>query len=281
MLKGTLSSLYITMSKFSLFIWMLIFTSGISVSAAEGTEIILSKTIDVPDRTFSYENQTFEITEIGNYKTNQDISFTVDAPGADDMLIVLYDRDKLSTWFRRFSNTNGHAVAVIPANRTGEAGTYAIAISKERTIIDAIPVVISDYDLSVIPESTKIIAGKSFSVEVAISRDGVPVNVDNTVKVVLAKGSSSIEANATAAKTGVYEAHIEIPQSANGTFSLYSVITTERKVYMNYPEIVGVESGGYIDVLPPSAEKTPFVSGIITVLILRCAALFMRKIYGS
>lgn len=269
---------YKPMSKFLLFIWMLIFASSISVSVAEGTEIILSKTIDVPDRTVSYENQTFEIKEIGSYKTNQDIGFTVDAPGVDDMLIVLYDKDKLSTWFKRFYNTSGRVAGVIPANKTGEAGTYALTVSHGTNIIEAIPVVISDYDLSVIPKSNKVIAGNGFDVEVAISRDGVPVNVDNTVKVVLSKGSSSFETNASSTKTGAYEAHIEIPQAANGTFSLYSVIATERKVFMNYPEILAIASGGDIEIAPPSAgEKMPFVGGAVTLLILLGMALFIKK----
>lgn len=268
-----------TISKFSLFIFIFILVlSFIQVSVAEGTEITLSKTIEVPARTVSYDNQTFEITEIGGYRTNQDISFTVNAPGIDDMLIVLYDRDKLSTWFKRFSNTNGQVSAVVPANKTGEAGTYVLAVSADRNIIDAIPVVISDYDLSVIPEKTKVMAGDSLGVEVAIRKNGAPVNVDNTVKVVLVKGSSSIETNATATKAGVYEAQIEIPQAANGTFSLYSVIATEHKVFMNYPEILGIGGGGNIEIMPPPAgEKAPFASGAVTLLILLGIALFTRR----
>lgn len=253
------------------------FIPAVSAENNSRAEITLSRSLDVPDRTVSFENQTFEIVEIGNYKTNQDIGFTVDAPGIDDTLIILYDRDKLSIWFKRFNNTNGRVVGVIPASRTGEAGTYALAVSLDRNIISAVPIVISDYDLSVVPGSKKATAGKVFDVEVKISKKGIPVNVDNTVKVVLAQGSSSIGTNATNTKTGVYEARIEIPQSANGTYSLYSVITTERMVYMNYPEIVGAESGGYIEVLPPSAEKTPFVSGMITALILLSISWRMRK----
>jgi len=248
-----------------------------NAAAANKVEITLGRTIDVPDRTVSFDNQTFEITEMGNYKTNQDISFTIDAPGVEDMLVVLYDRDKLSTWFKRFSNASGRVVGLISANKTGEAGTYALAVSYERNIIGAIPVIISEYDLSVIPKNNKVVAGRRLDVEVKISKNGVPVNVENTVKVVLAKGSSSIEANATEGKTGVYEAHIEIPMPMNGAYSLYSVITTERKVYMNYPEMRGVESGGIIEILPPSAEKTPFVRGTVTMIILLGTILFMRN----
>jgi hypothetical protein len=224
----------------------------------------------------------FEITEIGSYKTNQDIGFSVDAPGVEDMLVVLYDRDQVSVWFKRFYNTSGRVVTAIPANKISEAGTYAITVSKERNIIDAIPVVISDYDLTVKPESNKLIAGKKFDVEVDISKNGVPVNTENTVKVMIAKGSASIETNATAIKPGVYKASIEIPQAANGTFSLYSVITTERKLNMNYPEILGIAGGGNIEITQPSPEKNiSFISWSTTMLTLLGAALFIRKRYEN
>ncbi len=246
-------------------------------ASANRAEITLSRTIDVPDRTVRFENQTFEITEIGSYKTNQEIGFTIDVAAVDNMLVVLYDRDKISTWFRRFNNANGRAASTIPANKTGEPGTYALAVSYENNIIGAIPVIISDYDLSVTTRSNKVIAGRTLDVDVMISKNGIPVDVDNNVKVVLAKGSSSFETNATFVKTGEYEANIEIPLSANGTFSLYSLVATERKVYMNYPEILGVESGGYVEILPPSAEKAPFLSGAAAMILLLNAVLFMRR----
>ncbi|MCX9083556.1 MAG: hypothetical protein OIN87_02020 [Candidatus Methanoperedens sp.] len=250
------------------------------INAAESAEITLTRSLDVPDRTVSFENQTFNIVEIGNYKINQDIGFTVDAPGVDEMLVILYDRYRLSVWFERFNSTNGRVVGVIPANKTGESGTYALTVSHNRSIISAIPIVISDYTISVVPEGKKTTAGKVFDVDVIIkNKKGIPVNVENTVKVVLAQGSSSIETNVTNKKIGEYVAHIEIPQSSNGTFSLYSVITTERKVYMNYPEILGVQSGGYIEIMQPSAEKAPMVNAAVMVFLLICARFFVRKNY--
>jgi len=270
------------MRNFILFLLILVITLNIAVGGENSAHITLSKSIDVPDKTVFFENRAFEITEIGNYKTNQEINFTVDAPGADDMLIVLYDRDKLSTWYERFSNTGGHAVVVIPSNKTDKAGMYAVTISHNRTMIGAVPVVISDYDMAVNPGSKQIISGNTLDVEVRISKNGIPINVNNTVKVVLAKGSSSFETNATAVKTGVYEAHLKIPLAANGTFSLYSVITTERKVFIKYPETIGIERGGYIEIQPPGErlpeERAPFVGLAAALAALLCAALLRRKL---
>lgn len=48
---------------------------------------------------------------------------------------------------------------------------------------------------------------------------------------------------------------------------------------MNYPAIVGVESGGYIEVLQPSTERAPFINRAIMRVLLICVSLFMRKNY--
>jgi hypothetical protein len=257
---------------------ILIIVSGITVSSAEKANIILSKTIDVPDRTITFENQTFDITDIGNYRTDEDIRFTIEAEKADDLLVILYDTEQLSIWFKRFTNTSGHIVAVIPSNRTDKTGTYAITVSKNRQIIGAIPLVVSDYDILLNTDSKKVMAGKTLRVDIDVNRNGTPVNVNDTIKVVLARGSSSIETNATRKNTGTYEASIEIPKPMNGTYSLYSVIATNYKVFNNYPEILGIKSGGYIEILPLSEEKkVPAVSNISVVLILLVTAICLRR----
>lgn len=266
------------MGKFLYLFLTLGIVSVITVGSAEKANIIMSKTIDVPDRTITFENQTFDITDIGNYRNDEDIRFTIEAEKADDLLVILYDTEQLSVWFKRFSNTSGHIVAVIPSNRTDNTGTYAITVSKNRQIIGAIPLVVSDYELLLNTESKNIMAGKTLRVNIEVNRNGTSVNVNDTIKVVLARGSSSIETNATKIKTGSYEANIEIPKPMNGTYSLYSVITTNYKVFNNYPEILGIKSGGYIEVLPYSEEKkVPEVSSISVVLIFLITTVFMRR----
>jgi hypothetical protein len=255
-----------------------IIVSSITVSTAEKANIILSESIDVPYRTITFENQTFEITNIGNYNTNENIRFTIEAEKADDLLVILYDTEQLSVWFKRFTNTSGHIVGVIPSNRTGKTGTYAITVSKNSQIIGAIPLVVSDYDILLNTDNKKLMAGETLRVDIDVNRNDSPVNVNDTIKVVLARGSSSIETNATKISTGLYEANIEIPKPMNGTYSLYSVITTNYKVFNNYPEILGIKSGGYIEILPYSDEKKlPAVSNISLVLILLVTAIGLRR----
>lgn len=260
-------------------LFFLIILSGITASSAEKANIILSKTIDVPDRTITFENQTFDITDIGNYGVDDDIRFTIEAEKSDELLVILYDSEQLSVWFKRFKNTSGHIVEVIPANRTEKTGTYAITVSKNRQIIGAIPLVVSDLDILVNTDSKKIMAGKALKVDINVNRNGIPVNINETVKVILTRGSSSLETNATRKGIGLYEANIEIPKPVNGTFSLYSVIATNYKVFNNYPEILGIKSGGYIEIIPYSEEKkAPDVSTFSVMLVLLITIYLRRRL---
>ena len=266
------------MGKFFYLFLILSIVSSIPVSAAEKADIIPSKTIDVPDRTITFENQTFDITDIGNYRNDEDIKFTIETEKADDLLVILYDTEQLSVWFKRFTNTSGHFVVVIPSNKTDKTGTYLITVSKNRQIIGAVPLVVSDYDILLNTDSKKVMAGKTLRFDINVNRNGTPVSVNDTVKVVLARGSSSIETNATKIKTGAYEANIEIPNPMNGTYSFYSVIATNYRVFNNYPEILGIKSGGYIEILPYSEEKkAPAVSNISVVLILLITVICLRR----
>ncbi len=266
------------MGKFFYLFLILSIVSSITVSSAEKADIILSKTIDVPDRTITFENQTFDITDIGNYRNDEDIKFTIEAEKSDELLVILYNTEQLSVWFKRFTNTSGHIVAAIPSNRTDKTGTYAITVSKDRQIIGAIPLVVSDYDILFNTDNKKVMAGKTLRVDIDVYRNGIPVDINDKVKVVLAKGVSSIETNMTRIRTGLYEANIEIPKSMNGTYSLYSVVATNHKVLNNYPEILGIKSGGYIEIFPYSEEKKiPAVSNISLVLILLVTAICLRR----
>jgi len=98
---------YFIMNKFFYVLLIITVTLSASIASAEKAEIILSKTIDIPDRTVSFENQVFDITHIGNFRKGEDISFYVETESSGDILVILYNSEQLSTWFKRFSNTSG------------------------------------------------------------------------------------------------------------------------------------------------------------------------------
>ncbi len=146
--------------------------------------------------------------------------------------------------------------------------------------------VIPEYDLS-ISSRAQIESGETLHVVVDINRDGVPVTVNETVKVVLSQGSTSFEGVATPIGTGKYEASIKIPVIASGSFSLYCTVTTDR-IILGRPEIIGAASYGTVDVVPSEAAPLASTSaataqppwkvyGLLAAVLLLVTAYLKRK----
>ena len=147
--------------------------------------------------------------------------------------------------------------------------------------------VIPEYDL-LISSTSRVESGETLDVVVDINRDGVPATVNETVKVVLSQGSTSFEGVATPIGTGKYEASINVPVIASGSFSLYCVVTTDR-VILGYSEIIGAASYGTVEVVSSEAAPPASTSAATTyppwtvyglfaaVLLLVTAYLVKRK----
>ena len=233
----------------------------IPCALASGATITLDSVIDTPDRTITYNDGMYEVTDIGIYRMDQDINVSVGVSEIQNFQISLIDNDKKPVWDRIIHHTGGHETVTIPAGTIKTPGTYALTIGHQRRILAMKPVVMSVYDLSV-SSASRVEPGETLHVVVNISRDGVPVTVDETVKVVLTQGSTLFEEMATPDGAGEYEAGINVPAIASGSFSLYCAVTTDRMI-LGYPEIIGAASYGTIDVVPPedvSPTPTPAIT---------------------
>ena len=242
---------------------------GLLAGSASGAIITFDKSLDVPDRNFTvtYEGSTFSFTiaDIGNYKIGENVSVTV-SEGVNNMRLVLFTVDKLTPWFKTFYGTPGSVTATIPANRFDSScpdvceddsdgyimgtGIYALAVQNRDVdpaqYFIAKPIIASEYDLIVTPNSSQVSAGSAIKVTVNISKNGTPVSAgNNTVKVTLFQDSTStsFEENALATATnGIYEANIRIPTNASGAYKLFAAITTNRNIYQDYPQTIGAAS---------------------------------------
>ncbi|MEA1944999.1 MAG: hypothetical protein U9N07_06690 [Euryarchaeota archaeon] len=233
----------------------------IPCALASSATITLDSVIDTPDRTITYDDEVYEITDIGIYRIDHDINASVSVSGIQSFQISLIDKDKKPVWDQIIYHTDGCETVIIPAGTTEIPGTYALTIWYQGQILAMKPVMISVYDLSV-SSASRVESGGILHVVVDINRDGVPVTVDETVKVVLSQGSTLFEGVATLNGAGEYEADINIPAIASGSFSLYCAVTTDRMI-LGYPEIIGAASYGTVDVIPPE-EVSPTYTPIAT-----------------
>jgi len=250
-------------------------------SCAAGATITFDKSLDVPDRDFTvtYEGSTFSYTvsDIGNYKTGEDIGVTVSG-GVSNMRLVLFTVDKLTPWFKPFNATSGSISTTIPANRFDSncpdvcddpnggykmgPGIYALVVQNldDSKYFIAKPVIVSEYSLSVAPNTTQTNPGSVIKVTVTVSKDGAPVSVaPNNVEVEFVQDSTSTHFGgyATATATGTYEATIQVPTNVSGSYRLYAAIATNRNIYQDYPELIGaVDYSGAITVPAPTSTSS-------------------------
>jgi PGF-pre-PGF domain-containing protein len=248
-------------------IFMAIIVSVLLAGNAGAAAITFDKSLDVPDRTFTWENNNYTITHIGNYKLNDIINVGITS-GTDTMLVSLYDADKLSVWHETKFNTGGQTSVSIPADTVIAPGIYGIVVSSkpDAIIIGANPLIISEYDMTVTPGSTQASPGSVIKVTVAVSKNGYPISVvPNNVNVTFVQDSTSTHFEGTTAATaitGTYEANIQIPSGASGSYRLYAAITTNRNIYQNYPELIGAASySGTIEIPTPSQTSTTSSGG--------------------
>ena len=228
-----------------------------TVLASDTTATItLDSIVDTPDRTVTHSGATYEITDIGVYRVDQDILVSVNISDGQSFQVSLINKHENTIWGTAIDGTGASeapatpVTLVIPAGTVGTPGAYALAVRHQGQILVAKPVVISVYDL-LISSDLVVEAGETLDVVVDINRDGVPVIANDTVKVVLSQGIVSFEEIAIPAGTGRYEAGIKIPAIASGDFSLYCAITTDRTV-LGYPETIGAASCEIVTVGAPA-----------------------------
>ncbi len=231
--------------------------------AHAGTTISLGNVIEIPHRTVTYEDTTYEIQDIGAYSLGDDINITINSTDINSFQLSLLDKDQNFLWNNMTYYTEGKTYVVMPGSAVTSPGTYVFAIFYQGDVQAVKPVVISSYKLSVNPETTMVAPGGILNVRV-----GVLPDTTQPVKVVLVRNSSSIESTANRTNMGEYEAEIRIPSSAYGEFSLYASIPSGNTV-LGYPELIGISSGGTVNVteIPTSTASSNPVYSVILIII--------------
>lgn len=232
------------------------------------TAISLDSTIDTPDRTVTYQGKTYEIQDIGSYQMGEKVNISINVTDISGFQLSLLDKNKNFMWNHMVYYTEGNAQVDMPDNVVTVPGTYAFAVFYQGDIMAVKPVVFSRYKLSVMPDTTTVAPGETLHVKVTVIPDtGIPM------KVILARNSSSLESSANRTGESLYEAEIKLPNSTNGRFSLYAALASGNMI-LGSPELVGVSSGGTIDVVEMSPES-PGISFLLVIISLLSAGILI------
>jgi hypothetical protein len=249
----------------------------VTQTAAADTKITLSHSIDTPDRTVSYENNTYEIQDIGFYHIKDPVNITITTKDIKSYTIALLDTKMNFLWYQIVYHTEGKEELTMPAGIVTSPGTYIFAVFYQGDILDFEQVLFSNITLSMTLNTSQVIPGGLLHVDVTAFPD-----TDLPIKVVFAQESRSLEFPVNRTSSGQYEADIIIPSSANGRFSSYAAMTS-GKIVLGYPEIVGVSNGGILEIIDfpqKSSDKTnslPVISPFFLAVLLVLASRMIRK----
>ncbi|VVB84828.1 Uncharacterised protein [uncultured archaeon] len=235
-----------------------------NLQPAAAATISLDNTIDMPDRTVTYQGKTYDIQDVGAYSLGETVNITVDATDIKSFQLSLLDKNRNFLWNHMVYYTEGTAEMAMPGGVVTVPGTYAFAVFYQGDILAVKPVVFSKYNLSVMPSNTIVTSGGTLHVKVRVSPD-----TSLPVRVVLVKNSSSLESSANRTQDGIYDTNIKIPESAYGRFSLYAAIASDN-IILGYPELMGISGGGTINVTEslPQAPASGYMMIVAAFLFL-------------
>lgn len=244
--------------------------------ASADTNIVLSHSIDIADRTVIYENNSYEIQTMGFYHLDEPVNMTVTVTDIQSYTIALLDTQTNFLWYEIVYQTKGKDELTMPADNVTSPGTYIFAVFYQGEILAFEQVLFSNVTLDIKLNTTRVVPGGMVHASVTAAPD-----MDLPLKVVFTQGSSSLEFPVNRTSIGRYEADIKIPVSASGNFSSYAAMTSGKSV-LGFPEFAAAANGGVIEIIDRpqgSGEKTNSspVTGVVFVTALFIIASRMRK----
>jgi hypothetical protein len=251
-----------------------VFLLAVQPASAE-TKITLSHSLDIADRTVTYENNSYEIQTMGFYHLDDPVNMTVNVMDIQSYTIALLDTQTNFLWYEIVYQTNGKDELTMPAGNVTSPGTYIFAVFYQGEILAFEQVLFSNVTMNLNLNTTRIAPGGMVHASVTAAPD-----MDLPVKVVFTQGSRSLEFPVNRTSSGHYEADITIPVSASGNFSLYAAIPSGKTV-LGYPEFAAAANGGILEVTDlPRGNQTnasPGIGFVFVVALFIIASKKMRK----
>lgn len=243
--------------------------------AAADTKIILSHSIDIPDRTVIYENNSYEIQTMGSYKMDEPVNMTITATDIRSYTIALIDTKTNFLWYK-IVYTEGKDELKLPVGVVPSPGTYILAVFYQGEILDFEQVLFSNITLNINLNTTMVAPGGTLHASITSIPDR-----DLPLKVVFTQGSSNLEFPVNRTSNGHYEVDIKIPLSASGNFSLYAAMSSGKTI-LGYPEFASAVNGGFLEVTDAKesshgAKPSPMIGNLLFAALFFLAFKMLRR----
>lgn len=226
--------------------------SGSSLGQS-GYAVTASPAVDTPDRDVTFDNATFEVTQLGRVDPGDSVSATVSAPSGDAYDVYLYDADR-DILDRHRDPSSATVFFDVPADDPNyPPGTYVIAVDHDGEFRAVTPLVIVGYDVTVSDPPSGAEPGEAVTVEASVTTvdDRKPIE---QVQVVIGNDDDRQTETLSSDGDGDYSGSFTLDSLPEGEHSLYVVVQGSEEV-LQRQEVLGVsdahsftvESGGSSD----------------------------------
>lgn len=224
-------------------------TSGvIGSSAASDFEISASGTIDVPDRTLTFEGEDYTISSIAVRDPGDPLSVSVDAPSGTSYSIQLRNADNQIVDIK---NPSGSGSATFQTSGL-DPGPYVVAVSENGSIRTIYSAIIEAYDVTAdIPTS----AHQDSTITVTASLTERSSLAIERVEVILA--NHEIRRTVVMSKSGdEYSANVSLDGLSVGSYPIYVAVRGTKEAYDRKIPI-GVSDDQTLDITQPPTTQPP------------------------
>jgi hypothetical protein len=229
-------------------------TVGAGVAATQSTQqatsVTVSPAVDVPDRTTSFQGQTFTIRAIGRAQQGEKLTVSTVAPAGGSYNIYLYNSDRQIEKSR--SATGEATVTFDTADLRAGTGSYTVALYQDGVAQTIHPVVVPAYSVT-LDAPTTVTTDEELSItgtlqtyeDVTIERvEVVIVNADTTRRETVAQSESMR-----------YATNVSTAGLAEGTYDVY-LLVRGTKTMQDQNELIALSDTQSLAVTAPSTPTT-------------------------
>lgn len=216
--------------------------------SADGESLHVEGSIDIPDRTVTYDGTEFTVTAVERADPGDTIE--VSAYAVDDYPYRVHVRNRENEIVD--SSNRYTANTTVEFDLSGyEAGTYVVGLHQDGRYRAIHPLVVRGYAVSLDAPGE---ASPGDSLEATVDAEHLRGNQSDWVQVVVGNDSHAVRTNATR-QGGSYEATVPLDSFSSGTYAAYAVVRGEEEAF-GEPELLGVSDRSTVEVTDDGATPT-------------------------
>ena len=246
-------------------IWVLLFAGclligPLTVSTLATSEYGLSAepSIDVPDRTVTYDGNEYTFNAITQTTTDSAVEVTTTVPNDESYYIQFRDPDNgvIESVFQ-----TGESSYSIDFYGEGQAGTYAVLLRESGEFRAIYPIIVPGYDVGVSAPET-VDSDSSITVTADISERSIDRHSDlSYVELVLYNDGHEMREQMEAGESGSYTQTVSAAQLDTGIYSVSVVVRGDAEV-RNQDEVLALSEQRSLtvtetDTQTPTETDTP------------------------